>query len=71
MGPLRIPVIHSITETDFGPYHSWQCPLDPSAHNTREHAMRNARQIAKELQADHIDSTIEISTYKIPFPREW
>jgi hypothetical protein len=71
MGPIKIRVLHTISETDFGPYHNWQCDLAPTVRNTREHVMREARQLAKELQASGIDSTIDVSTARNPYPSEW
>ena len=51
---ITIHVLHTIYDTDFGPYHSWQCALAPSSHNDRDHVLRNARQLARELKAHGI-----------------
>lgn len=67
--PVR--VLHTVTDTDFGPYHGWMCALDPKPYNDRDRVMRDARDIARTLISHGVDAEIVIHTHRTPYPAEW
>ena len=68
---MTINVLHTIYETDFGPYHSWTSSVQASAsYNDRERVMAEAEAVAAKLRAVGVPVEIHVTTREVPYPRE-
>lgn len=67
--PIEIVILHSVSETDYGPYEEWRMEGTSSASIRKEHAFDEAQATVQKLQKAGIPAKIVVRTRKISYPR--
>lgn len=71
MRSIPIEIMHTISETDYEPYHSWSMAGLGSSRNDEAYIRARAERVQHDLAAYGIPSHIVVLERRNPFPREW
>lgn len=70
---IKLKVYHSVSETDFGDYHSWSSDAYRGAHNDEATVMARTLECAEKLSKESgLTVAIEVIHYpKQAYPKEF